>query len=133
MFVSKYISQTHHNGTNSNVYWKQLSLIVKAYMYTSNIGSWPDNEFCNTSCNAAMKDLNRCVTKSSALVLLYFLSSSLLTRQFHRQSSNIGSWCWDVHNTISDYVKQNPYTVSLVVHDLFYYSPSSRTRKESPT
>lgn len=38
-----------------------------------------------------------------------------------------------MHNTISDYVKQNPYTVSLVVHDLFYYSPSSRTRKESPT
>lgn len=38
-----------------------------------------------------------------------------------------------MHNTISDYVKQNPYTVSLVVHDLFYYSPSSRTRKESST
>lgn len=55
-----------------------------------------------------MKDLNRCVAKSSALVLLYFLSSSLITRQFYRQSSNIGSWCWDVHNTISDYVKTKP-------------------------
>lgn len=31
------------------------------------------------------------------------------------------------------YVKQNPYTVSLDVHGLFYYSLSSRTNRESST
>lgn len=85
----------------------------------------------NTSRHAATKDLNRC--NDLGLILLYIWSSSLITRQFHRQSSNIRSRCWDVHDTISDYVKQNPYTESLVVHDLFYYSPSYRTRRESPT